>query len=177
MAVRNLRYDTDPLLHKVSKKVEKVDDKIRQLIIDMFETMYANGGIGLAAPQVGILKRIIVIDTGEQNESVALINPEILSMKEDVVVKEGCLSFPNLFAKVKRKKKCKVKALDINGEEIVLEAEGLFAQAIQHEINHLDGIVFTDLAIDGSYFSYGNNNKEITNIVYDEKLHKVMIYK
>lgn len=175
MAIRNLRYDTDPILHKVAKEVEVVDDKVRELIKDMFETMEKFYGVGLAAPQVGISKRIIVIDTGEKDEKYALINPKIISMDTECIVDEGCLSYPGLYAKVRRNKNTVVEALDENGEKITINATGLLAQALQHEINHLDGIVFVDLAEENSYFAYGPNDKKIKNIEYDEINHKVRL--
>lgn len=173
MAIRKLRYDTDPLLHKKARHVEVVDEKTVELIDDMFETMYKENGVGLAAPQVGILKRVITIDTGEEGEKVALVNPEILKTKKEVVVDEGCLSFPNLYAEVDRYEEAIVKGLNREGKEITIHAKGLLAQALLHEIDHLNGIVFTDLADKSTYFTIDENGKKIY-VDYDEKKHNVI---
>lgn len=154
MAIRKIRLDQDPILRKISREVEVVDDRIKQLIYDMFETMKENSGLGLAAPQVGILRRVIVIDInnieGEKDVKYALINPVIINQSGEQCTDEGCLSFPKMFGKVKRPMKITVKALNENGEEIEIEAEGLLAQAIAHEIDHLNGVLFIDLVEDGS---------------------------
>ena len=174
MAIRNLRYDTDPVLHKVSKEVEVIDEKIKILVKDMFETMEKYYGVGLAAPQVGILKRVIVIDTGEPGERLALINPVIKDMKGEFNPVEGCLSYPGLYARVKRKEVCTVEYTNLEGERKTVTGKGLLAQAFQHEIDHLNGIVFTDLVEnEDSYFTYDKNDKEV-KAVYNEKLHKTV---
>lgn len=144
MALRKIRLTGDEILRKKSRIVEKVDGKIRELIDDMVETMHEFNGVGLAAPQVGILKRIIVIDLYDGSPVLKLINPEIKSEEEKQEVEEGCLSFPNQYAKVVRPKKITVTALDENGKEITIEAEDLLAQALSHEIDHLNGILFVD---------------------------------
>lgn len=144
MALRKIRLTGDEILRKKSRIVEKVDGKIRELIDDMVETMHEFNGVGLAAPQVGILKRIIVIDLYDGSPVLKLINPEIKSEEEQQEVEEGCLSFPNQYAKVVRPKKITVTALDENGKEITIEAEDLLAQALSHEIDHLNGILFVD---------------------------------
>lgn len=144
MALRKIRLTGDEILRKKSRIVEKVDGKIRELIDDMVETMHEFNGVGLAAPQVGILKRIIVIDLYDGSPVLKLINPEIKSEEEKQEVEEGCLSFPNQYAKVVRPKKITVTALDENGNEITIEAEDLLAQALSHEIDHLNGILFVD---------------------------------
>ena len=138
----------DPILRKTSEPVEKIDKKIKNLMDDMLETMYAAPGIGLAAVQIGILKRIIVIDLskeGEKKKPIFIVNPEIISKSSDLVsYEEGCLSIPNQFAEVERPNTCKIKFLDYEGNKKELEAEGLLATCIQHEIDHLNGILFID---------------------------------
>jgi len=146
MALRNLRYLNDDILRKKCRKVEKVDDRVRTLLKDMAETMYYANGAGLAAPQVGILKRIVVIDVGEG--LINLINPEIIETEGLHVVEEGCLSIPDKWGKVKRPKSVTVKALNEKGEEIILRGEGELAKAFCHEIDHLDGILFIDKVIE-----------------------------
>lgn len=146
MALREIRLDGDEILRKKSKIVEKIDDKIKTLIEDMVETMYHADGVGLAAPQVGMLKRIIVIDVGDENGIIKLINPEIIEADGKQVDEEGCLSVPQVRGMVERPEKVKVKALNENGEEIILDGEGLLARALCHEIDHLNGILFTDRA-------------------------------
>lgn len=146
MAIRIIRKDNDPVLRKLSKKVNKIDNKIHELINDMTETMYDADGVGLAAPQIGILKQIIVIDVGEG--IIELINPEIVEEAGEEVDVEGCLSIPEITGNVKRPKKVKVKALNKDGKSIIVEGENLLARALCHEIDHLNGILFTDKVID-----------------------------
>ncbi|PJI06643.1 MULTISPECIES: peptide deformylase [Clostridium] len=146
MAIRNIRKYGDDLLRKKSRKVDKIDKKLLTLIDDMFETMYKADGVGLAAPQVGILKRLVVIDVGEG--PVVLINPEILETKGKAVDVEGCLSIPDEQGKVERPTYVKVKTLNKNGEEVIIEAEDLFARAICHETDHLEGILFVDKLVE-----------------------------
>ncbi|EKQ6889257.1 peptide deformylase, partial [Salmonella enterica] len=136
----------DERLRKVATPVEKVDDEIRTLIDDMIETMYAERGIGLAAPQVNVSKRIVVIDVSEnRDQPIALINPEIISTEDEIMdMMDGCLSIPDSFAPTQRFRYLKVKALDRNGDEIELEAADLFAGCIQHELDHLNGKLFID---------------------------------
>lgn len=150
MAIRNVREDGDEILRKRSREVEKVDDKIRQLLDDMVETMHKYNGVGLAAPQIGILKRLVVIDLYDDKGPIKLVNPEIIKEKGTQEVEEGCLSFPNKFAKVIRPEEVTVKALDENGKQIKISAKGLLAQAISHEIDHLNGILFVDKIIPGT---------------------------
>ncbi|MDD4342832.1 MAG: peptide deformylase [Eubacteriales bacterium] len=146
MGIYKIVTKEDPLLRKQSKIVKEVDDKIIKIIDDMFETMYTTDtGVGLAAPQVGILKQIIVIDTQEE-EPFALINPEIVSSEGEVDSEEGCLSCPEEYGFVKRAEKVKVKALNEKGEEIEIDAEGFLAIVLQHEIDHLKGVLFIDKA-------------------------------
>lgn len=144
MAIRNLRYDNDEILKKRSREIEVIDDKIRELAKDMMETMHKYEGLGLAGPQVGVLKRIIVIDLYEEGMQFTLINPVIVKEKGEQIVEEGCLSFPNQFGKVKRPKELEVEALDINGKKVRIKAKDLLAQAISHEIDHLNGVLFIE---------------------------------
>ena len=152
MAIRELRYEGDPILKKRSREIEVIDDKIKQLAEDMFDTMHKWDGLGLAAVQVGILKRIIVIDLYDDVSKFCLINPELIELSDETAeIEEGCLSFPNQFGKVVRAVKVKVKALDLDGKKVTLEAEGLVAQALQHEIDHLEGETFKEKIIPGTF--------------------------
>tara|TARA_B110000438_G_scaffold264967_1_gene277980 strand:- start:180 stop:704 length:525 start_codon:yes stop_codon:yes gene_type:complete len=148
MTIRKILTEPDPFLRQKSKKVEHVDDQTRSLMDDMLDTMYDAPGIGLAAIQIGIPKRIIVIDLskdGETKTPLYFINPEIISnSNNDSAYEEGCLSVPGQFAEINRPDKCHVKFLDYNGKEQSLKAEGLLATCIQHEIDHLEGILFID---------------------------------
>ena len=146
MAVLTLLRFPDERLRRVAVPVEKVDDEIRTLIDDMIETMYAERGIGLAAPQVNVSKRIVVIDVSEnRDQPIVLINPEIISTEDEIMdMMDGCLSIPDSFAPTQRFRYLKVKALDRNGDEIELEAADLFAGCIQHELDHLNGKLFID---------------------------------
>ncbi|SCY85426.1 peptide deformylase [Alkaliphilus peptidifermentans] len=146
MAIRIIRKDDDPVLRKQSKTVDKIDERVLLLLDDMVETMYHADGVGLAAPQVGVLKRIIVIDTGEG--LIELINPEIIKEDGEICDNEGCLSLPGISGKVVRPKRVTVKGLDRNGKETIIEGEDLLARAICHEVDHLQGILFTDRIID-----------------------------
>ncbi|NFN15665.1 peptide deformylase [Clostridium botulinum] len=147
MALRQIRLCDDPILRKKSKEVEVVDDKIRDILNDMAETMYnTENGAGLAAPQVGILKRLVVIDMWQG--LIKLINPKIIKKEGIQQVIEGCLSSPNVFGKLKRPYKVIVQALNENGEEIELIGTGDLVKCFCHEIDHLDGILFTDLVIE-----------------------------
>ena len=152
MAIRIIRQEGDEILKKKSRPVEIIDDKLQELIEDMIDTMHQKDGVGLAAVQVGVLKRVIVIDTYEEEEPTVhvFINPEIIEAKGEREVEEGCLSFPNKFAKMIRPEKVKIRALNREGKEIKLTATGLLAQAICHEIDHLEGIVFIDKMIPGT---------------------------
>lgn len=150
MAIRQLRYSGDDILTKKAKKIEKVDEKIKELASDMLDTMYANDGIGLAACQVGMLKAMLVYDVnyieeGKEKKPNILINPKILSLSKSMVtVEEGCLSFPDVFNNVDRHEKVKVEYTDIEGNRKVIKASGMEAIVIQHEYDHLEGIVFLD---------------------------------
>lgn len=143
MALLPILHYPDPRLHKVAAPVLRVDDEVRKLIKDMAETMYAAPGIGLAATQVDVHKRIVVIDISETHDELRVfINPQILEASGEADCEEGCLSVPGVFEKVRRAQRVKVQALDADGKPFVLEAEGLLAVCIQHEIDHLDGKVF-----------------------------------
>ena len=148
MTIRKILTEPDPFLRQKSSKVDIVDDETRSLMDDMLETMYAAPGIGLAAIQIGVPKRVIVIDLSRDEEKKAplyLINPEIITnSNNDATYEEGCLSVPGQFAEISRPDKCKVKFLDYNGDEKILETEGLLATCIQHEMDHLEGILFID---------------------------------
>ena len=150
MAIRNLRYDNDEILRKRSREVEVIDEKIKELAQDMMETMHKYDGVGLAAPQVGILKRVIVIDLYEEGMQFILINPVIVSSKGEQVCDEGCLSFPNQFGKVRRPKEIEVVALDLNGKKVRIKGKDLLAQALAHEIDHLEGKLFIDVVEPGT---------------------------
>ena len=139
-----LRYP-DPRLHTRAAPVLKVDDNIRKLVADMAETMYEAPGIGLAATQVDVHQRVVVIDVSEDNSALlALINPEIISRSGEQVCEEGCLSVPGIYDKVTRAEQVRVRALNQKGETFELDAEGLLAVCIQHELDHLDGKVFVE---------------------------------
>ena len=143
MAIRQIRTIGDDILKKECKPVKEVTPRLCELIEDMFETMYETGGVGLAAPQVGILKQIVVIDVEDGNQYV-LINPEILETSGSQTGPEGCLSVPGKSGTVTRPDHVKVKALNENMEEYVLEGEGLLARAICHECDHLSGVLYVD---------------------------------
>ena len=143
MALRNVRLDGDEILRKKSREVEKIDDRILTLLDDMAETMYEKEGVGLAAPQIGILKRLVVIDVDDEN-LYKMINPRIIDFSGKDIAEEGCLSVPDRRGDVVRPSKVTVEYTDINGELKVLEGEGLLARCICHELDHLDGILFTD---------------------------------
>lgn len=156
MALRTIRVEGDPVLTKKSRPVEEMTPKISELITDMLDTMYDAMGVGLAAPQVGILKRIVVIDVGEG--PIVLINPEILETSGEQTGDEGCLSVPGMAGQVTRPNYVKVKALDVNMNEQIYEGEGLLARAFCHEIDHLDGKMYTEL-VEG----------ELHKVTYDEE--------
>ena len=141
MAQRQLRYREDDVLYKKCKEVTKFDEKLAILLDDMYDTMTKANGVGLAAPQVGIIKRAVVIDTGEGK--IELINPQIIETSGSQVGNEGCLSFPGVWGEVERPDYVKVRAYDRHGKEYELEGKELLARAICHECDHLDGVVFT----------------------------------
>ena len=156
MALRTIRVQGDSVLTKKSRTVDKMTPRIGELITDMLDTMYDAMGVGLAAPQVGILKRIVVIDVGEG--PIVLINPEILETSGELTGDEGCLSVPGMAGQVTRPNYVKVKALDVNMDEQIYEGEGLLARAFCHEIDHLDGKMYTEL-VEG----------ELHKVTYDEE--------
>ncbi len=144
MAILEIKKFKDPVLRRKCRKVRKIDKEIRKLIVDMVQTMGKGQGVGLAAPQVGVLKRIIVVQTDLKGQRIlALINPKVINKsREKEKGEEGCLSFPGIFLEIKRSKQVEIKALDINGKEIKFKAQGFLARVFQHEIDHLDGILF-----------------------------------
>lgn len=148
MALRNIRTNGDEILRKKCRAVEKITDREITLIKDMKETMYKAQGVGIAAPQVGVLKRIFVVDVENGDGAITFINPEIIETEGIQKDYEGCLSVPGESGEVERPYKVKVKALNEQGEEFVLEAEELLARAICHENDHLDGILFIDKVIE-----------------------------
>ena len=148
MTIRKILIEPDAFLRQKSTEVEVVDDSIRTLMNDMLETMYNAPGIGLAAIQIGVPRRVIVIDLSRDDEDkkpLYFVNPKIITNSDnEAVYEEGCLSVPGQFAEINRPDKCKVKYLDYDGNEKILDAEGLLATCIQHEIDHLEGILFID---------------------------------
>lgn len=145
MALRNIRILGDEILRKKSRKVDNIDDRILTLLDDMAETMYQNQGVGLAAPQVGILRRVVVIDVGEG--LVEMINPEIIETTGEITQMEGCLSVPDDVGEVTRPATVIVEYTNRKGEKMKLEANDFFARAVCHELDHLDGIIFVDKAL------------------------------
>lgn len=144
MAIRNIVKDGDPILKKKCRPVEKFDKKLAILLDDMAETMHQANGVGLAAPQVGMLRRVVVIDVGEG--VIELVNPKIVAYSGEQEGIEGCLSFPGEWGLAKRPNYVKVKAQDRNGDEFEIDGEELLARAFCHEIDHLNGVVFKDVA-------------------------------
>jgi peptide deformylase len=147
MALLEILEAPHPVLKTRAAAVETIDEALRRLVADMFETMYVAPGIGLAAPQVGVLKRVVVIDVaeGEERRPMTLVNPEIVWRSEELVTaEEGCLSLPKQFADVTRPQAIQVRFLTEQGEPRELAADGLLARCVQHEVDHLDGILFTD---------------------------------
>jgi peptide deformylase len=147
MAIRQIRIDDDPVLRKKSKVIDEVTDKIRILSADMIETMKQAEGVGLAAPQVGILKRMVVIDVGDEHGPMTFINPTIMKTAGEAIDEEACLSLPERSGKVARPQSLVVEATDINGKVFQLECSDLLARAVCHELDHLDGILFIDRVI------------------------------
>jgi peptide deformylase len=145
MAIRTILHYPDPRLRQVARPVTTVNDEIRQLVDDMAETMYAAPGIGLAAVQINVAQRVVVIDVSESRNALQVfINPQIIERDGKQVFEEGCLSVPGVFDEVERARHIRVRALDRNGKPFELEAEALLATCIQHELDHLDGKVFVD---------------------------------
>lgn len=146
MALREIRLSNDPILRKKSREITDITDRIKILLEDMVDTMNEEEGVGLAAPQVGVLRRAVVIDIGEG--PIKIINPEILETEGEVIDVEGCLSVPGRSGTVERPKRVKIKYLDIDGNEKILEGTDLMARAICHEIDHLEGILYIDKMIE-----------------------------
>ena len=148
MTIKKILIEPDPILRKKCESLEKVDDQVRKLMDDMLETMYKAPGIGLAAIQLGILKRIVVIDISKENEKqnpLFLINPVITKKSKNTsIYEEGCLSIPGQFAEIERPAECTLKYINYQGKNKELKADGLLATCIQHEVDHLDGILFID---------------------------------
>ncbi|MEC0247287.1 peptide deformylase [Paenibacillus chitinolyticus] len=147
MAIRMIVKEGDSVLRETAKQVTKFNSNLHKLLDDMADTMYDAPGVGLAAPQVGILKRVIVMDVGDENGLIEIVNPVVVEQSGEQIGPEGCLSIPGLEGEVKRPLKVKVKGQDRNGEEFELEGEELLARCIMHEVDHLNGVLFTDLAI------------------------------
>ena len=174
MPQRKIVIEPDPILRKESAPIEKVDNDLRKLLDDMLETMYAAPGIGLAAVQVGILKRLIVIDISKDKEKknpLFLINPEIVSKSKNTsMYEEGCLSLPGHFAEIERPSECQINFLDYNGKKKEISAKGLLSTCIQHELDHLNGILFID------YLSKLKKDMIIKKLVKHKKeLNKVVL--
>jgi peptide deformylase len=145
MAIRDILHYPDPRLRNRAQAVERVDDEVRRLLDDMLETMYAAPGIGLAAIQVNVPKRVITIDISEHGDQpLCLINPEILELAGSIETEEGCLSVPGIYESVQRADAIRARGLDRDGQAVEFEAEGLLAVCVQHEIDHLDGKLFVD---------------------------------
>ncbi len=150
MAIRNIRVDDDPILRKKSREVTEFNDRLFELLDDMKETMYHSGGVGLAGPQVGVLKRVVVMDVSEErNEFIELINPEITYEEGEQTGTEGCLSLPGLYGVVTRPNIVKVKAQNRDGKWCLYKGEALKARCFCHEIDHLDGILYKDKLDEG----------------------------
>lgn len=148
MAIRLIVKDPDPVLREVAKEVTKFNTNLHKLLKDMAETMYDAQGVGLAAPQVGILKRVIVVDVGDEHGLIEMVNPEIVESEGEQIGPEGCLSIPNLNGDVRRAQRVVVKGQDRNGNPFAVEATDFLARAFQHEVDHLNGVLFTDIALE-----------------------------
>lgn len=147
MAIRIIVKEPDPVLREKAKPVPRITPNIQKLLDDMADTMYDAPGVGLAAPQIGILKRVIVMDVGDENGLIHLVNPVIVHKEGEQLGAEGCLSIPGLLGDVKRAQLVRVQGLNREGKEIEIEGEGLLARCIQHEVDHLNGVLFTDVAV------------------------------
>lgn len=147
MSILTINNCLDPILRKKCALIENIEDSLITLSRDMIETMFDVPGAGLAANQVGVSSRLIVVDLGikaEKQDPVVIVNPEITAMEDEVIAEEGCLSIPELFAEVKRAKRVELKGVDLNGKDIRLEGEDFYARVFQHELDHLNGILFWD---------------------------------
>jgi peptide deformylase len=179
MAIRTIHTSEDPVLRQKAKKVKKIDASTQKLIDDMIETMEDAPGVGLAAPQVGVSLRVLVVSTPEDQDDpqggtqIQLINPEILKRSGEQVGEEGCLSIPGYVGIVKRAQDVTVKGLNRKGKEVKIRASGYLARVLQHEIDHLDGILFTDrLESPAHLFRLGENNERIP--VFEEKKEPIL---
>ena len=174
MSKKNILIEPDPILREKSISLEKVDDQLRKLMDDMLETMYAAPGIGLAAVQIGILKRLIVIDVSrdeQKKEPLFFVNPKIIyQSKKTSIYEEGCLSLPGYFAEIERPSECHVEYIDYYGKEQKLKTNGLLATCIQHEIDHLEGVLFID------YLSKLKKNMIIKKLIKHKKeINKIVL--
>ncbi|WP_342565863.1 peptide deformylase [Paenibacillus sp. FSL R7-0345] len=158
MAIRLIVKEPDEVLHKIAKPVTKITPNVQKLLDDMADTMYDAEGVGLAAPQVGILKRLIVVDADEEHGLIKLINPEVVSAEGEQFGPEGCLSIPGLNGDVRRAETVTVRGLDREGNEVIITGSGLLARAFLHEIDHLNGVLFTDIA--EKVYEYTAENSE-----------------
>lgn len=147
MSIRQIVKAPDPVLREVAKEVTKFNSNLKKLLKDMADTMYDADGVGLAAPQIGISKRVIVVDVGDEHGLVEMVNPVIVEREGEQIGPEGCLSIPNLNGEVLRAERVIVKGQNSDGEPITIEATGFFARAFQHEVDHLNGVLFTDIAL------------------------------
>lgn len=146
MAIRIIVHEPDEVLHQVAKEVKHITPNVQKILTDMADTMYDAEGVGLAAPQIGILKRMIVVDVGDEHGLIELINPEIVSAEGEQFGPEGCLSIPGYRGDVRRAMEVTVKGLDRYGKEVTYTGTELLARALQHEIDHLNGVLYTDIA-------------------------------
>lgn len=147
MAIRLIVKDPDPVLREHAVKVTKFNANLHKLLKDMAETMYEAEGVGLAAPQIGILKRVIVVDIGDESGLIEMVNPELIEREGEQLGPEGCLSIPGLNGDVRRWQRIKVQGQNRHGQLFTVDAEGFLARAFQHEIDHLNGVLFTDIAV------------------------------
>lgn len=164
MALRNIVIDGDPILRKVSRPVEKFDEKLWELLDDMEDTMLDADGVGIAGPQVGILRRVALVNVRDEDDTIELINPKIISKKGEQTGTEGCLSFPNKWGTVTRAMEVTVEAQNRKGTWFRLTATELKARAIQHELDHLDGVCFVDVASE-----VGDEREDLETIAKDQK--------
>ncbi len=172
MPLKNIITVSDPLLKSISKPVDKINDEIKILINDMFETMYNAPGVGLAAVQIGIPLRVVVIDISKEDERKPhfFINPNIVWLSDKTsIYEEGCLSIPNQFAEIERPESCRVEYLDLNNKKKEIEASGLLSTCIQHEIDHLNGVLFID------YLSKLKKNMIIKKVTKNNKSEKIVV--
>ena len=172
MPLKNIITVPDPLLKSISKPVDKINDEIKILINDMFETMYNAPGVGLAAVQIGIPLRVVVIDISKEDEKKPhfFINPNIVWLSDKTsIYEEGCLSIPNQFAEIERPESCRVEYLDLNNKKKEIEASGLLSTCIQHEIDHLNGVLFID------YLSKLKKNMIIKKVTKNNKSEKIVV--